>query len=345
MQSTALKERTPTVAEATALINTSTFTVEVWNIEPAVARHLFDNFNRKNRAFRLAKSRDIAKDIRQHRWRFTGDTIKIGDDKQVRDGQHRLRACDMAGRAIKSLVVLGVPTEHFDAMDTGQGKTPADIFGLAGVPYAQQTAGAANWLERLTNGSPLGDRNRRTAPFLLDAYRNRYIGLDDFVKEVIGKNGPVEVLNSGVQGGGFSVPMVAAFYWLFNEKNPKLASEFFKELTKGPDGKLRGLLAEVRSRRQRLLQVGGRMKDADMALLLVMAWNKFASAKGGASVPQGLFSGAVATKRKGDGGLFWPGVFPNPEKGSAPKTKAVAVEAIADAIEMGNFRWPALVPR
>lgn len=317
-----LVERTPTVEDIENLIRVDGFSVEIWTVEPKVATALFEKYNAKNRKFRLSRAREIAKDIKQGRWRFTGDTLKVGDDLQVRDGQHRLRACELAGKPIKTLVVLGVPTEHFDAMDTGHGKTPADIFGLAGIAYAQQTAGAVNWLERLTNGNPLGDRNRRTAPYLLEVYRTKYIGLDELVAECMGVNAPVAVLNRGVQGGGFSVPMVAAFYWLFTQKSPSHANAFMEEVMKGTDGKLRGLLKEVQLRRQRLLQVGGRMKDADMALLMALAWNKFASAKNGASVPQSIFEGAVACKKVGDGGRGWPGLLPQPSKGPAPARPA-----------------------
>lgn len=72
------------------------------------------------------------RDIRQGRWQFNGDPVRISATNVLLDGQHRLKAILATGIAVPCLVVWKLPDEVQDTMDIGSRRTMADQLGLAG---------------------------------------------------------------------------------------------------------------------------------------------------------------------------------------------------------------------
>lgn len=87
-------------------------------ITPEIAKEILSN-NKRNRALSV-KARDaLAAAMLGGRWRDTADTIKIGEDGTLLDGQHRLEALVKAGVTLVMSVARNVTMDARDAIDNG----------------------------------------------------------------------------------------------------------------------------------------------------------------------------------------------------------------------------------
>lgn len=121
---------------------------EVTMLTPTMALKMLDA-NKVNRPLNEAHVSRIAKQITEGKWKFNGDTIKISEDEDVLDGQHRLWAIDRAGVAVPTIIVRGIKRDAFATIDTIRKlRSGADVLSLADSSIAsrQFTAAALKWL-------------------------------------------------------------------------------------------------------------------------------------------------------------------------------------------------------
>lgn len=116
-------------------------------IEPDVARELLEKCNIHNRRLDINKAGAIARDIRAGRYHVTGETIKFTKRVRLLDGQHRLKAVDIAGMPIMTYVVAGLEDtpEVFLNIDRGTPKQVGFLLNATGRTNGNQlssTAGA-----------------------------------------------------------------------------------------------------------------------------------------------------------------------------------------------------------
>src|SRR4051794_37109554 len=86
-------------------------------VTPEMAMRLLDA-NKLNRPLTSGHAERIAQQIIQGKWRFNGDTIKISEDGDVLDGQHRLFAIIEAKIAVETIIVYGIKRDAFATIDT-----------------------------------------------------------------------------------------------------------------------------------------------------------------------------------------------------------------------------------
>lgn len=102
-------------------------------ITPEIATlYLIKNY--KNR--RPSKNRVLfyAREMREGRWQYNGDSIRFDSNGYLRDGQHRLAACVKTGIPIVCDVIRGLPPECFETVDQGKGRTVTDFFDMDDIP-------------------------------------------------------------------------------------------------------------------------------------------------------------------------------------------------------------------
>lgn len=105
-----------------------------YEVSPADAGELLEGRPR-NRNLSEHKAEQIAKRIVAKRWKANGESIILDNKGRILDGQHRLRACQIAGMPIKVYVVY-VPLAAgpvFDTVDTGWARNAAHRFAAEGV--------------------------------------------------------------------------------------------------------------------------------------------------------------------------------------------------------------------
>lgn len=83
-------------------------------------------------------------------WVFNGDAIRVADNGQLLDGQHRLIACIESGVPFETMVISGLPASVFTTIDTGRSRTAGDALSMMGMKYANHTAAAVRWHFALT---------------------------------------------------------------------------------------------------------------------------------------------------------------------------------------------------
>lgn len=108
-------------------------------ITPEYARRLLAR-NKVNRRMDDKVSARYARDMRAGEWRVTGEAICIDANGDLRQGQHRLKACVAAGVPFFTLVVRGIEPESQLAMDSGKKRSLNDQLALLGEKNASDLA-------------------------------------------------------------------------------------------------------------------------------------------------------------------------------------------------------------
>jgi hypothetical protein len=134
----------------------------VEKITPRQARKLLDR-NVRNRNLRMERVRELSGAMQRGEWDLNGETIKLSEDNELLDGQHRLQAVLHSGVTISSVVVRGLPSATQDTIDTGRRRRLADVIAIEGYPDAVALAAGLNTLHRLRNKQRI-DYSRGTAP-------------------------------------------------------------------------------------------------------------------------------------------------------------------------------------
>jgi len=127
--------------------------VEIWveNINPARAAYLLRK-NTNNRSLKAPNIVRMMRDMNAQHWQFNGDTIRIATDGELLDGQNRLTACARSGQDFTALMITGLDKRVKATIDSGSKRTIGDRLMMAGVPNANATAAAINYLWQIAHG-------------------------------------------------------------------------------------------------------------------------------------------------------------------------------------------------
>lgn len=107
----------------------------VVDVTPDKAREILAKQNTRNRSIRQTQVKKLATDILEDRWKLTSQAISIDTNGVLIDGQHRLAAVVQSGKTVQMLFATDCAPDTFDVIDTGLGRTAADVVGLAGAKY------------------------------------------------------------------------------------------------------------------------------------------------------------------------------------------------------------------
>lgn len=112
-----------------------TMRLGIVDVTPDKAREILTKQNTRNRSIRQTQVKKIASDMLENRWKLTSQAISIDKNGVLIDGQHRLAAVVQSGQTVQMLFATDCEPDTFDVIDTGLGRTAADIVGLAGAKY------------------------------------------------------------------------------------------------------------------------------------------------------------------------------------------------------------------
>ncbi len=132
-------------------------------INPALARQYLEQNTEGQRRLRPAHVDFLAREMREERWKYNGDSIRFDENDKLIDGQHRLSAVVLSGKSIRFLVARGIDPEAFTTIDTGRKiRNAADYLSMQGEVNSGCLSSALNVLYQLQNG--LISRSRQTLP-------------------------------------------------------------------------------------------------------------------------------------------------------------------------------------
>ncbi len=190
-------------------------------LTPEKAIELLEH-NSLNRPLNDGHVRRIAQQIKDGKWRYNGDTIKVSDTGDVLDGQHRLWAIIEAKKLVETLIVYGIAREAFATIDAlRKPRSGADVLALNGANrYRTVTSAALQWLLRWQRG---------VLP-QFKAPQNRIENSD--IEDAWGSHaGIINAVESAMKFRRICNPGILGFaYYVLSNRNPELAERMMKTL-------------------------------------------------------------------------------------------------------------------
>jgi hypothetical protein len=164
--------------------------------------------------------------MRRGEWVLNGESIKLGVDGTLLDGQHRLQAIIEAETAIEVLVVRNLASAVQDTVDTGRRRRLADILMVEGYTDPNGLAAALNILHRYRIQVRL-DYSHTNAPSSAQALK--LIEAEPHIRESVrvGRNVTKEI--------GGPIGVFSAMHHVFFEADPEPAEDFFARLKTGAE--------------------------------------------------------------------------------------------------------------
>jgi hypothetical protein len=111
---------------------------------PEMAKELLGKNTLNFRKPDIARVRRYANDMREGKWVFNGDTVKLSGEILL-DGQHRLLAVVQSGMTVRMLLVSGISHEAGRTIDDGKPRTAGQWLTHLGVKNANNIAAIARW--------------------------------------------------------------------------------------------------------------------------------------------------------------------------------------------------------
>jgi hypothetical protein len=199
---------------ATLNHNGQVLNVSIETITPDMAHAYLSRPNGKQTKGRSGVNR-YADDMKNDRWRLTGEPLIFNSKDDLDNGYSRLGACILAGVPFTTLVVRGTDARSFDVLDTGKSRSLADLLRFRGKEYVNIVAYVAKRLAIRDKGLAVSSSANVTRQEEMLAVR-RYPVIEDYARKA--------------QALGPCLPhALLAFVWyLFGEQYPIETAAFFR---------------------------------------------------------------------------------------------------------------------
>ena len=112
-------------------------------VTPEIATKLLEN-NTHNRKIRQHKVDHYARQMLDGHWRATGNTISIGPDGRLLNGQHHLWAVLMSQTSQHFIIICEESNEIYELFDTGLVRQASDILKAKHIKNGNQLKGIAD---------------------------------------------------------------------------------------------------------------------------------------------------------------------------------------------------------
>lgn len=234
-------------------------------ITPAKAKLYLDQ-NKGNRPLQKTHVLFLASEIENGNWKCNGESIKIGKDKQIIDGQHRLTAIVKANKSIMTVVMTGLDPDVFDTIDTGKNRSPGDTYALMGEKNTNQLAALIKNLHRYYMN------DWKKPPRLSNSEFEKLLERWPDARTVVNNN-------SLKSPGLMNLRIIHFCYYVFKKKNKDQALEFMTKLCNGNDLAARSPIMAVRNKIIEGNLKGMRMDPDTVMTLIFKAWNMYRDGK------------------------------------------------------------------
>jgi hypothetical protein len=223
--------------------------------------------NPNNRHVRGNDVMRYSRDMVSGKWQLNGETIKFDTNGDLLDGQHRLRACVVAGVPFKSIVVRGLPPEARKTVDTGVKRQFSDQLRMGGEVNGHILAALLRRIVLWENRDYLGKgRSSKSTEQELEAVLER-VGDDARDSANLGAR-----LNKicGIH------PSVLAFsHWLFTQIDAEEADWFLERLADGVNLPAQHPVLTLRERLAKDRQSNLSADATYTIALIIISWNCF----------------------------------------------------------------------
>jgi hypothetical protein len=156
-----------------------------------------------------------AEDMRNDRWRLTGEPLIFNSKGRLDNGYSRLTACVAAGKPFVTVVIRGADPRSFDVIDTGKSRTLADLLKFRGKEYVCIVGYMAKRLAARDKGVSIGSSAPVTRQEEMAAVR-KYPMVEDYARK------------AQALGSGQPHSLLAFTWFIFGEEFPNKTAEFFR---------------------------------------------------------------------------------------------------------------------
>ena len=239
--------------------------IETITPETASAWLDFNQHNRKPKSTRIPR---YARDMKNGKWKLTGETVVFDEDGWLIDGQNRLMACVQADAPFETIVVRGIERDAQIAMDSGAPRRPADALAMKGHAKAKDLA-AAVVVHRAWGAGKL-----KSVVSHIPADRPTHTEVVEYVAQNPGLVEDVAFTSSHrSQLRGVPIGATAVAFGEFRQIDPEEALDFFRRIK---DGVSTGIGDPILTFTRRLADETGRghrMSPATALYMYMRAWN------------------------------------------------------------------------
>jgi len=241
-----------------------------YEILPSEAQKILEGQGR-NRPLSEWWAATLAEDISSNEYELNGEPIIFDERENLLDGQHRLRACVIANKPLRTYVTYGVPRKVFETLDQGRKRTAGDAETIAGTHNARNVAAVA---ALVIKHDMLGDQfgnvpiRRVIPPYQVrKLVRKHKASLEDVVTTVVAYGSKL--------GKSLPASAVGFVYYRAVEKDRSRAGKWLHSLAtmEGLTGKSAILL--LRRRLTKSLETGDKIDAAERLALLAKTWLAF----------------------------------------------------------------------
>jgi hypothetical protein len=176
--------------------------------------------NTNNRPLNERNLTKIANAMRLNHWEFNGDPIRISEDGDLLDGQHRLSAIVQVDAALPFAVIRGLSPAVFHTIDTNQPRTAADVFAINGEDNASSLVSALRFVDLATHNYHTNRHSNIQMEIMLEEHPR----IRDSVAYI-----------KGFKATALKVParVLYGYHYLMSAKDSTLADAFFAKLLTG----------------------------------------------------------------------------------------------------------------
>lgn len=174
---------------------------------------------------------DMARDIKDGRWKPNGTTISVSDAKRLTDGQHRCTAVVKTGIAIPVVLVTGVKDDPavLATIDQTKPRTVQHILQIAGSPLGSDVIATSNLMCDITDGVSIRSTDR---PAKADFARRHAEEIGAWMPWVVSVSKESQFItnarNSGTRSVGASALAVLVIHMVREGADPETVMEFFQ---------------------------------------------------------------------------------------------------------------------
>lgn len=257
--------------------------VEVKVITPEWAKYVLEHKNSHNSNMNLQHVKMLLLNMQNGTWRFNGDTICFAKNGELIDGQHRLKAIELFGKPVESIVVSELEDDAVKTIDQeAKSRSLSDVFSMFGVPSSVNTAAIVRaYFLMMKGNTPMNVARYGTATL----FNGKKAGTIDEMFDYYYKNQEVIVnvvrfannIHKAVKV--FTTTEVGAYYlYLLNEKGYEAnkIETFFDGVANGSAIRVLGML---RNKLEADRTSANPMTGVNKAALIKRAWNYYITGK------------------------------------------------------------------
>lgn len=243
--------------------------VRLVRVTPEVATEWLEK-NDRNRKLREDRVKTLAGAIQRGEWKINGETIKLGPDGKIIDGQHRLWAVLEAGQPIDTFVVFGVEEDAQPTVDVGARRNLADALKWAGESNTSNLSAALNLIHlwRLGDSALRNPGSARLTPaqaFALMAKEG------DQIRDALARAGMIR----SAMNQTLTMSIVTACFLRFTQIDEEDAVTFWTRVGEGTGMKKNDPCYMLRESCTKNSKRRNKYPTLMMHALTIKAWNAF----------------------------------------------------------------------